>query len=207
MGKIKQKWARIHDPQDPVDIKWPGLRFDREPLAGNHLKDIAGLDVLLAMPHNRFVFGPGEIRPRLERDRRFRVDVAQPEVGAGRRQTINQFVDLIAGCFVGGLAVSFRPDMSLRHHEDRFADMIEYHHPIIKRERKIRQSTVVRRRVRQLFGVAHGIVRGIAHRAPRESRQAAQLRRAISFNQLTESLNGSGDVNRRSGSIAAASRS
>ncbi len=53
--KIEQEWARIHHPQDTVDIQRPGLRLDREPLAGNYLKDVAGLDVLLAMPNNRFI--------------------------------------------------------------------------------------------------------------------------------------------------------
>ena len=75
----------IDDPQDAVDVERIGLGLDRESLAGNDLKDVAGLDVFLAMTHDRFIFGAGEIRARLERDRRFRVDVAQTQVRARRR--------------------------------------------------------------------------------------------------------------------------
>ena len=118
------------------------------------------------MPHNRFISGSGEIRPRLERDRRFRVDVAQPQVGAGRSQAIDQFVDPVARRFIGGLGVGAWPDMRLADHEDRLANMIENHHPVIKRKRKIRQPAIIRRRVRQILGVAHRIVRSIARPPP-----------------------------------------
>ena len=186
MGKIKQERAGIDDPQDAVDIEWPCLGFNGEPLAGNDLEDIAGLDVLLTMPHNRFISRSGEIRPRLERDRRFRVDVAQPKVRAGRSQAIDQFVNAVARSFIGGLGVGSWPDVRLRHHEDRLADMIENHHPIIKRKRKIRQAAIIRRRVRQILGVAHRIVRSVAHRPTREARQATQLHRAITLDKLAQ---------------------
>ena len=198
IGQIKQKRAGIDHAQHPVNIERGGLRLDREPLAGNHLKNVAGLDVFLAMTHDRFIFGAGEIRPRLERDRRFRVDVAQSQLGAGRGQAIDQLVDPVARRFVGRPGIGVRPDMCLGDHQDRLADMIEEHHPVVKRKRKIGKSAIIGRHRRQILGVPDRIVRSITDRPPREPRQAPAVEPPDSVSTSSwRSRNGSGDVNRR----------
>ena len=84
------------------------------------------------------------------------------------------------------MAIGAWPDMRLGHHQDRLADMVKNHHPVVKRKRKIRQAAIIGRRVRQILGVPDGIVRSIADRPPREPRQAPQLHRAITFDQLAQ---------------------
>ena len=64
--------------------------------------------------------------------------------------------------------------------------MVEDDHPVIKRERKIGEPPIVGRRGRQVLGVSHGVVRGIADRAPGKPRQSLEMHCAIALDQLLE---------------------
>ena len=53
--EVKQKRTRVHHAQGAIDIKRVGGGLHSEPLARDDLKNVAGLDVFLAVPHDRFV--------------------------------------------------------------------------------------------------------------------------------------------------------
>ena len=55
IGQVEQERAGIDHPQHPVDVERLGRRLDLEPLAGNDLEDVAGLDVFLAVADDRLV--------------------------------------------------------------------------------------------------------------------------------------------------------
>src|SRR5437588_181534 len=47
--EVEQEWARVDRPEHPVDVERLRPRLNVDPLAGDHLEDVARLDVLLAM--------------------------------------------------------------------------------------------------------------------------------------------------------------
>ena len=82
-----------------------------------------------------------------------------PRSGAGAGEPRDQLVEPVARCFVGGLRVDPRPDVSLGDRQDRLADMVEEEHPVVEREREVGNAAIVGRNVGQVLGVSHGIVR------------------------------------------------
>ncbi len=61
--------------------------------------------------------------------------------------------------------------MRLGDNQDRLANMVENHHAIVEGERQVGQAAIVGRGVRQVLGVAHGVVGRVADGAAGEPRQ------------------------------------
>ena len=101
--QIEQERARIHDPEDAVDVERLGRRLDLEPLAGHDLEDVARLDVLLAMADDRPRMLAGEVGRGAERDRPSVSISASARSGRRRGQAGDQLVDPGAGRLVGRL--------------------------------------------------------------------------------------------------------
>ena len=76
--------------------------------------------------------------------------------------------------------------MGLRHDQDRLADVVKQHHPIVKGERKIGKPAVVGGDVRQVLGVSHRVVRRIADRPAGEPREPLEGDGAVLFDELLE---------------------
>ena len=62
--------------------------------------------------------------------------------------------------------------------------MVEQDHPVVERERQIGKAAIIGRHVRQILGVADGVVGGKADRPAHEPRQALERDRAITLDQL-----------------------
>ena len=88
-------------------------------------------------------------------------------------------IDALAGGVVAARAGSVRIDVGMGDDRHGLVDVVEDDHAIVEGEAEVRQTAIVRRRVRQAFDVAHGVVGGIADGAAAEARQARQGRRAI----------------------------
>ena len=163
-----------------------------EPLAGHDLKDVAGPDVLLAVPHDLLVFLAREVGARLERDRSLGVDIAQLEFRSGSRQPRDQLVDAVGRRLVGFPWVGAGFEMRLGHHEHGLANVVEEDHAVEERKREVGQAPVVARDVGQVFGVADRVVGGVADGAAGEPGQAAHIHRAIAIDELLELAEGIG---------------
>src|SRR5262249_55165424 len=78
--------------------------------------------------------------------------------------------------------------MRVSHRRDRFVDMIENHHPIIKGETDVGELAVVFGSIRQVFDIADHVVAGIAHGTSAKSRQPWKVGSAVSSQFLFQQL-------------------
>ena len=184
--EIEQERTGIDDPEDAVDVEWPGAGLHFESLARDDLEDVARLDVLLAMPDDGLVLAAGEIGSDFQRHRGVRGDVAHAQVGTAAGEAGDQLVDAIASRLVGRLWVRRRTDVGLRNDQDRLADVVEQDHAIVEGEREIGQSAIVVGDIGQVLGVAHRIVRRIADSPAGESREPRQGEGPVFFDELLE---------------------
>jgi hypothetical protein len=99
---------------------------------------------------------------------------------------------------VGTAGVAFRPrEVSVGDHDDGFVDVVEDDHLVVEAEAQVRDAAVVRRSVRQVFHIAHGVVGGEPDRPAAERRQAGQPRPVKLVDPLLEQLERVGVVELR----------
>ena len=101
-------------------------------------------------------------------------DVGQLQVGDALLQPLDQPIDALAGGVVAALRRFARIDVGMSDDGDGLVDVVEDDHAVVEGEAEIRQTAIVRRRVRQALDIADRVVAGIADGAAAEARQARQ---------------------------------
>ena len=144
-----------------------------QPLAGDYLEDVAGLDVFHALADRRLEIGLGEVRAVGQRHVAFGADVERLQIsiliGLRAGELLDQVVHTAARRLVGlgrGNARLVQP--SHRHHHDGLGDVVEDDHLVVEGEGQIGHLAVVRRGVGQVLEVTHGVVTGVSDRTATE---------------------------------------
>ena len=159
------------------------MRLGLEALAEDDLEDVARADVLLAALDSRLVASLGEIRRVRQRRLADGVDVRELQVGNALVEAFHEAIHPLARPAVTPGEVR-RIDVSVGDDGDGLRHVVEDDHSVVQRETEVRQAAVVRRRGRQAFDVANGVVPGVADRPAGESRQAGDGRRSVSRDVL-----------------------
>src|SRR5262249_45605108 len=122
-----------------VDVERPGRGVTLKALAEYNLKNVAGLYVLAAFFHGRFVSLGGEVRGHTgQRCAGFswRVDVGQLYVSHALLQSLYELIDPSAGSAVASLQI-LCIDMGMRDRGHGLVDVVENDHAVVKSERQV----------------------------------------------------------------------
>ena len=163
-AEIEHERAGIHDPQRAINLERMRRNVEFQSLADDDLKNIARADVFDALADRLLEIDLREIRFVGNLRRARGIDIHRRQLGANGGELLDRGVDTLFRIGIGfGRGKLIEPREC--HHHDRLVDVVEHHHPIEKCERKVGQMTIVGRGVRQVLGVAHHVVTGIADRA------------------------------------------
>ena len=160
--EIEHERRGIDDAQGAVDIERIGGAGDAHALAGDELKNVAGLDVLLPLANGRLVLLASHAAGERKRQRRARIDFAEL-AGGWLLEALDQFVDAAAGIAIGGLGIGGGFHIGVGDHFDRFVDMIEDDQLAIEAEENVGELAVIERGMGELvaFVIADEIVPGV----------------------------------------------
>src|SRR5260370_12871942 len=115
-----------------IDYRSALYCFDRQSLAENHLKYVAGLNIFFALFDGLFESVSREIRGPVDLGFSRKRDVGQFQVVGSLLQTGACFVEAATGGFLLGAAVSLRA--GVRPHEHPLLDLIVDDHSVVERE-------------------------------------------------------------------------
>ena len=175
--------AGIDGAQRAIDLETVDTGLDIEALRKDHLKGIAGADVLLgALDSGQKLALPGA---------KFNLELAvlsrffEFSFGQGQAQVLFQFVEALDGAIVGGSGVAAR-DIGCHDEPDFLAHMVEGQHLIEKEQAGVGNAELVFGARGQALDLAHGIVREEADSAGSERGQARQARGLVAAERVAQ---------------------
>ena len=91
-GQKEEERAGVDHPKGAVDVERRGGGLDLEPLAGDDLEDVAGLDIILAVADDLLELVAAKVRPRLQARRAVGPDVDRRQRRAGLGELGDQII-------------------------------------------------------------------------------------------------------------------
>ena len=158
--------------------------FGLQPLAEDDLKYIPRANILQAAFDGGLERLACEVR--FDRDARLAAsgNIHRPRIRAGRGQLFDQRIHAPASRFVGAFEIGWRAlvifEPCHRHDGHCLGDVVEHQHVVVEGKSQVRQVAIVRRCIRQILDIAHGVIAGVSHGAA--AKKGASQARWLSAN-------------------------
>jgi hypothetical protein len=190
---ISGEGARIDHTQGAVDVERTSVGDALPTLTDHDLENVAGPNVLLAALDGRLKLSARQIGRPIRSGSLVEPHVAQVQFRGGALQLSTQLVDSGSGTLVGRMRiVRSRPRIS--DDQNRFTNLVEDDHAIVKREGHVGDATVVVRSVGQSLRIANNVVARVAHGSAAKPRQARNIAGPIAREQALQILEGIGGL-------------
>ena len=192
VSEAQKKHVRrgIQRAQGAIDLKRVRLRARGKTLAQDHLKDVAGADVLFRFAHRSEIFMVTEIRLDAER-------ACAPLLAQGARTVIEGFLqglssgrDFLDGGVIFRLKAARAIGVHVADYPDALQNVVEGDDAKIERHHGVVLADVVAQALGQPLDQPHHVVGEVADSSAHQRRQAGDAHQAISRQAIAQELDG-----------------